>query len=216
MINYKRILVFENDLEHQGLPRQLKTLLNKEDVSYDVWYNFNYSFYRSAEENFKHLSELPEDTLVVTEPSFVGADNQFSRYINLFLKLKELNIKLNIAILYSSDFFVYLLKHLSIETRYMKKEVNHKQLKEILDFHSIYKIESDIGTSILIDYDKLLESYFETHRKLGKTKVRVKATGEIYNVQYIYYGDNFDSIHLTLEIENDYNNSFKLNEIEKL
>lgn len=215
MKKYEKILVFENDIEQQGLPRQLKTLLKKEDVPTEVWYNFNYSFYHSSEDNFKRLSKL-SDTLVVTMPSFVGADNQFSRYINLFLKLKELNIKLNIAILYSSDFFVYLLKHLSSGSSYMKKEVNHKQLKEILDFHSIYKIESDIGTSILIDYDKLLESYFETHRKLEKTKVRVKATGEIYNVQYIYYGDDFDSIDLTLEIENDYNNSFKLNEIEKL
>ena len=211
---YDKILVVENDMKE--VPYILNKILNKVDLPIDYWFNFNYSFYHNSAESFKRLNKLNEKTLIVSNPSFVGADNQFSRYINLFLKLKELNIKLNIAILYSSDFFVYLLKHLSSESSYMKKEVNHKQLKEILDFHSIYKIESDIGTSILIDYDKLLESYFETHRKLEKTKVRVKATGEIYNVQYIYYGDDFDSIDLTLEIENDYNNSFKLNEIEKL
>ena len=88
MKDYKNILVFENDTEFQGLPGNVKDILKHETVPYDVWFNFNYSFYHSSIENFERLSKLDNNTLVVTAPSFVGADNQFSRYIGLFLKLK--------------------------------------------------------------------------------------------------------------------------------
>lgn len=224
MQDYKNILVFENDMEFQGLPSIVKTLLKNEIVEYDVWFNFNYSFYHNSVENYDRLSKLNNDTLIVTYPSFVGADNQFNKYIGLFLKLKQMNIKLNIAIMYSSNFYVYLLNFLSNEENYLKKENNHGQLKNILEFHNIYNIDiktlhdkKPIYDKIeLITYDKLIESYFETHRKLKITKCKVISTNEIYDAYSIHYYENFEETTITLKIENNSNNSFHLNEIIKL
>lgn len=162
---YDKILVVENDMKE--VPYILNKILNKVDLPIDYWFNFNYSFYHSSVESFKRLNKLNEKTLIVSNPSFVGEDNQLSRYITLFLKLKELNIKLNFAIIYPENFYMYLLNFLSNEQNYMKKENNHRMIKEILDFHLIYEIpygdlrEELISQSSIITYESLMDNYIK-------------------------------------------------------
>lgn len=213
-MNYKNILVVENDIK--DIPLVLKNILKGVTEPIDYWYNFNYSFYHSAEENFKRLSEL-KDTLIIANPSFVGADNQFDRYIILFLKLKEQNIKLNFAVLYPENFYTYLLKYLSSEDRFPKKIQLHKMLQELLDYHNIYEIieGKKIEDAKHITYDYLLENYIETNRH-NPDKIRVLATGRIYDAYSIYYSDKLEDTTLSLKIPDDFNNEFKLNEIEKI
>ena len=216
---YDNILVVENDIKET--PYILNKILSKVDLPIDYWFNFNYSFYHNSEENFKRLASLNEKTLIVSNPSFVGADNLLERYINLFLKLKELNIKLNFAIIYPDNFYMYLLQFLSKEDNYMKKENNHRMIKEILDFHLIYEIpygdldEELISQSRIITYDSLMDNYIETHRKYPD-RIKVKESGEIYDAYYVYYENTLEESEISLIIPNDYNNKFKLTEIEKL
>ena len=220
-MDYDKILVVEND--NKEVPFVLEKILNKVDLPIDYWFNFNYSFYHNSAENFKRLAKLNEKTLIVSNPSFVGADNLLERYINLFLKLKELNIRLSFAIIYPDNFYMYLLKFLTKEQSYMKKENNHRMIKELLDFHIIYEIpygdlsEELISQSSIITYDSLMDNYIETHRKYPD-KFKVKETGEIYEAYFISFGESktIEDIEVTLKIPNDYNNKFKLTEIEKL
>ena len=216
---YDKILVLEND--NKEVPYLLKKILKNIVLPIDYWYNFNYSFYHNSEENFKRLTKLSEKTLIVSNPSFVGADNLLSRYISLFMKLKELNIRLSFAIIYPDNFYMYLLKFLTDEYNYNKKQNNHRMIKEILEFHNIYEIpygdldEDLISQSKHITYESLMENYFESHRKHAD-KVKIKESGEIYDVISVHYSDDIDKCTLTLNIPNDYNNSFKFNEVQKL
>ena len=222
---FNKILVVEND--NKEVPFILNKILNKVNLPNEIeyWFNFNYSFYHNSEENFKKLAKLDENVLIVSNPSFVGADNLLERYINLFLKLKELNIKLNFAILYPDNFYLYLLKFLSSEQNYTKKENNHRMIKEILDYHTIYEVpysdlnEELISQSSIITYESLMSNYIETHRKCPD-KFRVKKTDEVYDAYMLYFGNKnkLEDIEITLKIPNDYNNKFKLsgNEVEKI
>jgi hypothetical protein len=221
MKDYNQILVLENDTEHMGLPSVVSDLLKNEPYKTDIWFNFSYSFYNKKEENFKRLSEISEDTLLVSYPSFVGLDNQFDKYLLLFFQLKTMNIKIDINIIFYEDFEIFLLKFLSEEKTYLKKERNHEILKEILDFHNIYVSPYLSNVSFkesakLITYDNLMFNYYETHRKLEVTKCKVKSTGEIYDAYYILYYKNFKETKITLKIEGDFNNSYRLDEIEKI
>lgn len=214
MKEYKDILVLENDIKE--VPYILERALNKEQVPIEYWYNFNYSFYHNSSENFLRLKNLSLDTLVVTNPSFVGADNQFSGYLNLFLKMKEHGIKLDIAIIYYPNFFTYLLRYLANEQNYMKKENNHRMIKEVLDYHNVYEFSNTISDSVKITYESLMEYYIETHKKLNITNCRIKATGEVYPAYFVYYADTLNGSFINLYIENEYNNKFTFDEIEIL
>lgn len=216
---YDKILVVENDMKE--VPYVLEKILSKVDLPIEYWFNFNYSFHHSSAENFKRLANLNGKTLIVSNPSFVGADNQFSRYINLFLKLKELNIRLYFAVIYPENFYMYLLKFLSDEQNHMKKENNHRMIKEILDFHVVYEIpygdlsEELISQSKHITYNSLMDNYIETHRKYPD-KIKIKESGEIYDAYFISFGNTLEDTYITLKIPDDYNNKFKLTEIEKI
>lgn len=228
MINYTKIVVFENDSEFQGLPYIMNILQSNETVKFDVMWNFSNLFLqKNIEETFKKLSEIDNtNTICLANPSFVGAGNSLENYFTIFLKLKELNVKLNLAIIYNEGFFIKLLKFLYKEDNYLKKQNNHRILKEILDFHDIYELDSsDINlkkakiseTYKKVNFDDLLKYYVESHRKLERTKFKIKSSGEVYNCVYVnHHIDNLDELKVTLEIPNDYNNSYFLNELERL
>lgn len=225
MKKYNKILVFENDSEFQGLPYTLKLIQKAESIKFDAWYDFSVSFQRNQEDAFKRLSEIDTNTLCLSAPSFVGPGNSFGGYLGLFLELKELGIKLDLAITYYPDgFFTYLLKFLYDEQNYMKKQNNHRMLQEVLDFHNIYEIDMDninlndgniSNSHELITWENLMKYYFETHRKLERSKVRVRNTGEIYETHYVYVNKNIDELEITLMIPDDYNNKYKLTELER-
>lgn len=211
---YRNILVVENDIKE--IPLALKYKLKNIEVPVEYWYNFKYSFHFNSEENYNRLENTQNtNTLLVSNPSFVGVDNRFEHYVILFLKLKELNIKLNFAVLYTDNFYMYLLKFLANESNITKKENNHKMLKEILDFHIIYEIDNEISDAKHITYESLIENYIETHRR-KPDQIKIKETGEIYDAYYINYSETIEESYITLKIPNDYNNQFKLNEIEKV
>lgn len=226
MINYKKILVFENDSERIGLPVAIDYIEKAENRNFEVWWDFSSSFHWDREAAFKRLSEINNETLVLSNPSFVGPGNSFSGYLGLFLKMKELGIKLNLAITYYPDsFFMYLLKFLYEEQNYLKKENNHRMLKEVLDYHNIYEIDMSniIGNSNgvisnsyrSITWQHLMFYYYETHRK-NRAKLRIRATGEIYDAYYVnYHADTIDDMYITLMIPDDYNNKYKLTELER-
>jgi hypothetical protein len=56
----------------------------------------------------------------------------------------------------------------------------------------------------------------EAHKKIGRTKCKIKATGEVYDVYGVYYGKSLKDSHITLYIEKDPNNRYSLEELEKL
>jgi len=232
MKNFNKILVIENDSVEISYLAQFA--IKNEKVAIEKWLNFNNSFVHNKEENFKRLANL-KDTLVVANPSFVGADNQFGSYLLLFYKLKELGIKLDIAIIYNESFRVYLLNFLvNSNNNASKKTSNMQLLKDVLEFHNIYEIIHDVydakntivdntieESSIIISWQSLMYDYVETDRHLGRTKFKIKTTGEIYEAYYINYKEtdyvnSMRSSNVTLFIEDQPNNSFKLSELEKI
>lgn len=217
MKNYNKILVFENDSNE--LSYLANQVLREETVPVENWFDFNSSFYHNKEENFKRLAAIDKDTLIVSNPSFVGAENQFTGYLYLFLKLKDLNIKLDIAIVYHESFLVYLLKFLSEESNYLKKESNHKLLREVLDFHTVYEIDNktyNIKESFQLTYERLMKHYVESHRKLAPTKFRVNETGAEYTVAYVYYHKELADTKIVLLIPDNYSNEFSFDQLTRV
>lgn len=228
MKDYKKILVFENDSEHIGKNHFIKGIEKNETITFDMWWDFAMSFYWDSEKAFQRLKDIDSDTLVLSNPSFAGPGNSFSGYLNLFLKMKEMNIKLDMAVIYYNGFFNKLLHFLYSEQSYLKLQNNHRMLQEVLEFHNIYEIEYENvnlnrgnikNSSKLITWESLAKYYFETHRRLDKTMVRVKATGEIYQIIYVNnHKDNPEDYEFELLV---YETPFKsmhvkFNEIERV
>lgn len=220
MINYNNILVLENDPKE--IPSWLKTVLDKEQVCIDTWFDFNISFHWDKAKAFGRLLSLTHETLLVSTPSFAGDGNSFEHYLSLFLKLKDLDKKINLAILYPDNFYILLLKFVSADSNALKKQNNLERIKEVLDFHSIYEInysassKDNLQDNVHITFDYLMENYFETHQKLGRTKVMIIETSEVFEVYYVYYHESIEKTELVLYIESDPNNKYKLNQIKKL
>jgi len=204
---FNNILVLENDLE---VPSYINHILELVNVPKDYWYNFIWLFYHSRDENMKRLGSIPEDTLLFAAPSFVGAENQFSSYLNLFLQLAEAGKKLDIAVVYYDGFFMYLLKFLYKEHSKLKNENNHRMLKEVLDAHNIYEIDfknldfdelEEKGLSSQskrITYEALAEFYYDAHRT-SNTKIRIKDNGKIKDLIHVnHYCDRPEDIKLEL------------------
>lgn len=209
-----KILVLEND--HKEIPSWLSSALGKR--VYDVWYDFSMSFHWDREGSFERLKNLDKDVLLVTTPSFAGQDNQFSGYLLLFSKLKDMGISVNLAIMYTESFYVYLLKFLSDEQGALKKENNHRLLKEVLDFHTVYEIPfidyvpHDLSDMTPITYARLMQNYIETHRKLNPTEFVYK-DGNTYPAYRIDYKYPVGESEVTLMVPDDYNNNTKLKDL---
>jgi hypothetical protein len=228
MKEYKDIIVLENDIEHIGLNRFLGMVLKNETVNVDMFWDFSSTFHYEREKSFERLKAINSDTLVLTNPSFVGSDNSFSGYLGLFLLLKQMNIKLDVAIIYYDGFFKYLIDFMYGESNYLKNQNNHRMLQEVLEFHTIYEIDFNNvnlnngtikNSSKLITWDNLNSYYFETHRKLPKTMMRVKATGEVYHLIYINkHVNNLEDMEFELLISETpfKSEKYTLNQIEKI
>lgn len=225
---FKNILVLENDNE---VPSYISTILGLISAPKDYWYNFIWSFYHNRDENMKRLGSIPEDTLLFAAPSFVGAENQFSGYLNLFLQLAESGKKLDIAVVYYDGFFMYLLKFLYKESNQLKNENNHRMLKEVLDFHNIYEVDFHnldfdeleekglASQSKRITYEALAEFYFDAHRK-SNTKIRIKDNGKVKDLIHVnYFCDRPEDIKLELGDKSaDFftSSEYELHEIERV
>lgn len=198
------IYVLENDPKE--IPSWLVNSLGDRD--YAIWYDFNISFHWDSEAAFKKLASFKVDDLLVTSPSFVGADNSFSSYLLLFYKLKEMGVKLRLAVLYTEEsFYTYLLNFLSAESNYLKKEENIRKVKEILEFHVLYEIPyinycaSDLSEMVHISSEKIFTDYVETHRRLECTKFIYN--DKIYPAYYIHYKTPIGDSEIVLYIEED-------------
>lgn len=216
MKQFEKILVLENDWKE--VPRQISKYLRKnENTPHEIWYNFNYDLIGNYEAGIKRLVDESSKSYFVCAPSFVGTDNQFTSYLHLFYKLKELNASIDIDILFYEGFISHLMSFLSDNCAYSKKMNNHLLLKEILDFHNISEVHCITHEKTHITWDLLMSYYLETARNY-KDNVRIKATGEIYPVYSIYYADNnnIDDSDVMLYIEDQPNNKFKFSELEKI
>lgn len=216
---FNKIVVFEND-DHELSYLATKAIqaVNKNNAEVEPWFNFHISFTWDKEKAFGRLKQISSEdkTIVITNPSFAGPDNAFTNYLLLFLKLKEMNIKLDVGIIFYDGFITFLLEFLNDETNGAKKANNHRILKEVLDFHNIYEIEDDSFNVIHLTYDYLMQFYLERHHALGIDKCRIKATGEIYDVYAVYYHKDYKKAEITLRIESDCNNKYSFGELEKI
>lgn len=229
---YDKILVLENDIEFQGLPSILKHILIDATIPHKVWWNFDNT---SDDDTYLHL--LNDKTLLLAYPSFAGPGNTLENKLFFFLKLKEAGIKINLCVIYYTDFYWYILQWLNDYNFNKAKKKNKLQLlKEILDFHNITYIKYMDATlknnvieehSIKITYDSIIENYFETD-----SNVKIKETGEVYPVYSTsIYENEPERSYVTLRIPDarpsreevrkmgqDYiaiKTDFKFNEIEK-
>lgn len=142
MKDYSKILVFENDHESQGLNMVISKIKNSEDVPFEVWWQFNGSLMRDLEDSLERIQNIDTNTVVLANPSFVGAENSLSGYIILMMKLKELGKRLDIAIVYQDGFLKYLKdEYIGRAGNDLKKENNERLLREVLDFHNVYEID---------------------------------------------------------------------------
>lgn len=224
MQNFKKLLILENDTQSQGLPEMLEDCINNQKLPYNVWWWFNQSIIQKPEESFKTFSEIDSETLLVSYPSFAGYGNTFESKIYLFDKLKEQNIKLNIAILYYPSFYWFLIKWLhnispSITGDKEKQKVI-KVFKEVIEYHNIsfFTYDKPLLESInRITWQTLEPNYFYRDQKL-----KIKSTGEIINFFSICVNENKpENTKITYleELENDkytFNDSLRIDDVEKL
>lgn len=220
MKKYDKILVLENDSTR--VPGHLDYVLQHETVDLEYWYDFSMSFYWNKDDAFKRIMDVPDTTLLVCAPSFVGADNTLEGHMLLFQKLIQFGKKLNIAIIYPDNFYMMLLCYMSDNNvSHLKKQNNIDTIREVLTMHNVYEIpytcSSDrISNSTHITFNTLLPNYLETNKKIGRTTCEVIATGEIYDVYSVYYGTSLEETDVVLYIESAPNNKFKLSQIRKL
>ncbi len=216
-MSYNKILVFENDIKE--VPAYLSNILDEQKEPIEYWFNFSSDVNYRSEEAIKRISKISKDTIIIAAPSFVGYDNSFSSYLLLFTKLKQLNIKLTIYLFDYDGFRLRLLNFIKNESNSLKKEHIKETLKDVLDFHNIYEIQSwsdtDLNLSVHINFDYLMFYYIETHRKLERTKFKVIATGEIYETYHVWY-NKFDVAEIQLYIENNSNNNYSWSELERI
>jgi len=222
MKKYDKILVLENDSAR--VPGHLDNVLQHETVDLEYWYDFSMSFYWDKDKAFERIMDVPGTTLLVCAPSFVGADNTLEGHMLLFQKLIQLGKKLDIAIIYPDNFYMMLLGYMSDNNvSHLKKQNNIDTIREVLTMHNVYEIPythsysyDRISNSTHITFDTLLPNYFETNKKIGRTVCEVIATGEIYDVYSVYYGESLEETDVVLYIESEPNNKFKLSQIRKL
>ena len=142
-----KFLVLENGPEDLGLPDELKDVLDINDIPYDVWYWFSIDVNQEPKETMERFATLDKDTFLITHPSFVGLGNSFESKLRLFQALMEKNIKVNIGVLYYSDFYWFLIKWLhavgAAHDSQKRKNKEIQTLKKCLEFHEIYTIPYD-------------------------------------------------------------------------
>lgn len=137
----------------------------------------------------------------------------------------ESDIRLDLAILYYPNFYNYVLKWMhDLDTRKAREE-KLPMLKTVLEYHSIYEIDRDKAwmnelpleeSCTRITWDSLMSNYFKR-----KDKVRIKATGEVFDVGYAFIDKDElgeSSIHIdrgTGHYDSSTDN-FKLKDVEKV
>lgn len=222
MKKYDKILVLENDSAR--VPGHLENVLRHETVDIEYWYDFSMSFYWNKDDAFKRLMDVPDTTLLVCAPSFVGPGNTLEEHMRLFQRLIPLGKKVNIAIIYPSNFYMMLLAYMADNNvSHLKKQNNIDTIREVLTIHNVHEIpytgdygNNKISNSDLITYGTLLPNYLETNKKIGRTSCQVIATGEIHEVYSVYYGKSIEETEVVLYIEDQPNNKFNLSQILKL
>lgn len=154
---FDHVLVLEND--EKEIPSSLQRVLSKQhkDTRIEYWFGFNISLSNDPLYVFDKLKEEATSAFIVTQPSFVGYDNEFQKYVYLFLKLIDKEIKLDIAILFNNEFKQLLIEFINQNVNASKLEVLRDQIKSILEYHSIREIivEDDKIDIVKINYEDL-------------------------------------------------------------
>lgn len=225
-----KILVLENDIEHQGLPDVLQEIVEENDeYDFDIWWWFGEDVKQNTEKSFKRFAEASKNNILcISYPSFVGYGNSFDSKLFLFTKLMEQGIKLKLGICYYPDFFWFLVKWANdINKSYKTKKeklTTINLLKKNLEFHEIYNINwSDAYMSKTKLHDNLTRLNWDSLSKYifeSDEIVKVKATGEKKELRYIYI--NIDKpFESTVALDNGTNSyssdeDITLAEIEKI
>jgi len=214
MKNFKSILVLENDSEFQGVPRILAEYLKQFDCEIIYWYDFSRDVEVYTESSIKRLKAISSDVYIVCYPMFIGA--AFDNYMTLLYTVAK-TTSLNIGVVqtdYGDSLEQRLLNYMYDGYNKSKRQRSIEILEKVLTSHNIYSVVTDFEEhkTEYIDFDNIIQYYFETDRK-NPDKVKIKESGEVYNV--VYVNTFLDDFYLTLNIPDDYNNKYKLNEIER-
>lgn len=193
MTEISRILVLENGSEKQGLPFNVKKTIQKDGGrSHKAWFDFGIDIRTTPKESIAEFAAQTPDTLILSQPSFVGWDNSFDDKLHLFKKLKDLNIKLTVAVIYQPNFYWFVIKWLSDLSDMKKKyrEASKTLLKECLEFHNIHYIlpydacnqkKSLADCMIPLTWEYLVQNYYEKG-----DKIKINATGKVKTVQWMW------------------------------
>ncbi len=225
MKDFNKILVLENDIEHQGLPDQIDNVIHSIGKPHDVWWWFGEDVRQNTERSLKRFAEITPDTLVMTQPSFVGYGNTFEGKLALFAKLAEMNVRLMLGIVYYPDFYLYVLYWLH---RLDKKERERyiPMLKLALESHEIYCVdwmEIYVHNAKFSDCIKQLtwEDISKNYYDKKIDRVRIKSTGEVFKIGYVSIDkEKLEDSRISIDREtgrcDSSTDDFKFKDIEKV
>ncbi len=229
MIEFDKILFLENDIRHIGLPDVLKDCAEIENVPYDTIFSFSQEMNSNPNQVADTITSLNENLLVVAYPSFVGYGNSFEGKLSVLSFFMSKGIKLNLAIVFGDDFYLYLVNWINNLDK--KNRVFYiLMLESILKYHTVYYVTfySIYGDGLKINdtakklnYDDVIKYHFPR-----RSKFKVLATGEELITDYVSIDKNdFEKCHVLSYYESDEDNGrgklwkekkYKLSEIEKI
>ena len=196
MKSFDKLVVLENDIEHQGLPDSMQDILDEnKHTEHQIWWWFGEDVRQNPEKSMMQFNALAANSLFITQPSFVGYGNSFEGKLFLFKKLMEVGIKISIGIAYYPNFYWFLINWLGdIQSRpKVDRQRLFEDLKACVNYHDIYYADSvELKTTdkrlldcfLKLTWDDLMVNYFEKGME-----VRIKATGEVVKLEFVYFSD---------------------------
>ena len=217
----KKVTILENDYihKHNPLDEPLELLVDGyKNINFNVWDQFTVDIQVSKDESLKRLSSLSQDDghMFLTYSQFSGGNNIYG-WVKFLHKLKENNIRLNIAVI-----FGYKERTLLAHTLYIINDLHKKNIicefKEVFKYHNIYTATTsylyDFDPKIPIDYQFIPFTWDSIDNNLYKkgdfayvaVEDKESTRGykmEKFEVQYTYYTNNYDLCTVDLVVRPD-------------
>jgi len=208
----------------QDIPDDLENILKYQfQENREYWTQFEWAFHKeNREETLKRLATFESGDNIICQTTLTSWW-QFELMIELFYSFIEKNIKLNFYIFIYGQFRNHIGRYIVEDFgRFKTKEKkernqNIKKLYAVLKFHNI--IEMDYETRWKAKDDRFKDHLIRVTKKMilddfvffEGQMIKVKKTGEIYEVDWQSHSDNSVFVKGT-----KYVTSFDFDEIEKL
>ncbi len=193
-MNHSKLVVLENDIEHQGLPECIKDILDEhKETPHEIWWWFGEDVRQNPEKSISKFKSLAPDSFFISQPSFVGYGNSFDGKLFLFKKLMDFGVKISLGIAYYPDFYWFLINWMGEQRRPSVRIELFDQLKACLEFHEIsYASPVDIQCTDAdqlslfkrLTWKDLMQNYFQRG-----DNVLIKETGVVVKLESVYLGN---------------------------